>query len=171
MITVTILCSPPPVLIYLFLNYLFFYLNFGCAGPLLLGTGFLQLQRARTTLPCSTQASHCGGFSLQSKAPGCIIFSSCSSPAPEHRLSSVAHGLSCFWVCGIFLDQGSNLRPLHWGGFPSIVPPETSFIYLITASLHLLYLLHPAVPHLHPVPHSPTPASSSHKPHPFFYGF
>ena len=26
----------------------------------------------------------------------------------------VAHGLSCSEVCGIFLDQGSNLYPLHW---------------------------------------------------------
>ena len=26
----------------------------------------------------------------------------------------VAHGLSCSEVCGILLDQGSNLYPLHW---------------------------------------------------------
>ena len=26
----------------------------------------------------------------------------------------MAHGLSCSVACGIFLDQGSNLRPLHW---------------------------------------------------------
>ena len=26
----------------------------------------------------------------------------------------VAHGLSCFVACGIFPDQGSNPRPLHW---------------------------------------------------------
>ena len=26
----------------------------------------------------------------------------------------VAHGLSCSTACGIFLDQGSNPRPLHW---------------------------------------------------------
>ena len=25
-----------------------------------------------------------------------------------------AHGLSCSVACGIFLDQGSNPRPLHW---------------------------------------------------------
>ena len=23
-------------------------------------------------------------------------------------------GLSCSTACGIFLDQGSNMRPLHW---------------------------------------------------------
>ena len=26
----------------------------------------------------------------------------------------VAHGLCCSAACGIFLDQGSNPRPLHW---------------------------------------------------------
>ena len=40
--------------------------------------------------------------------------SSCSSWAPEHRLSSVAHELSCSMTCGIFLGQGSHPCPLHW---------------------------------------------------------
>ena len=44
-------------------------------------------------------------------APG---FSSCSSRALEHRLSSCGAGLSCFTACGIFVDQGLNLYPLHW---------------------------------------------------------
>ena len=26
----------------------------------------------------------------------------------------VTHGLSCPMACGTFLDQGSNLCPLHW---------------------------------------------------------
>ena len=26
----------------------------------------------------------------------------------------VVHGLSCPVACGIFLDQGLNLWPLHW---------------------------------------------------------
>ena len=26
----------------------------------------------------------------------------------------VGHGLSCSTACGIFLDQGLNLCPLHW---------------------------------------------------------
>ena len=26
----------------------------------------------------------------------------------------VAHGLNCLGSCGIFLDQGLNLCPLHW---------------------------------------------------------
>ena len=42
-----------------------------------------------------------------------------ASPAAEHRLQStgsvvVADGLSCPEACGIFLEQGSNLYPLHW---------------------------------------------------------
>ena len=52
----------------------------------------------------------------------------------------VAHGPSCSAACGIFPDQGSNLRPLHWqadsqplrhqgspaGGFLTTVPPGKS---------------------------------------------
>ena len=44
---------------------------------------------------------------------------SCGLRALERRLLRagsvvVAHGLSCSVACGIFLDQGSNLCPLHW---------------------------------------------------------
>ena len=48
-----------------------------------------------------------------------------ASLVAEHRLQSmgsvvVTHGLSCSLACGIFLDQGSNARPLHWqaGSYP-----------------------------------------------------
>ena len=55
-------------------------------------------------------------------------FSSCSeqgllivvaSLVEEHWLQGegsvvVVYGLSCSKTCGIFLDQGSNLHPLHW---------------------------------------------------------
>ena len=60
----------------------------------------------------------------------CLVwtFSSCSkqgllivaaSLVEEHGLQGeesvvVAYGLSCSKACGIFLDQGSNLHPLHW---------------------------------------------------------
>ena len=42
-----------------------------------------------------------------------------ASLAPERGRGStgtvvVAHGLSCLATSGIFLDQGSNPRPLHW---------------------------------------------------------
>ena len=65
-------------------------------GSLLLHMGFLYLQRAGTTLPCSVQASHCGGFSccgaqaLGAQASVAVArgLSSCGSRALEHRLSS-----------------------------------------------------------------------------------
>ena len=50
----------------------------------------------------------------------------------EHGLyttgfSSSANRLSCFLACGVFLDQGSNLCPLHWQAkFLSTVPPWKS---------------------------------------------
>ena len=51
---------------------------------------------------CSTPASHCGGFSY------------CKAWALGSPASIVgAHRLSRSAVCGIFLDQGSNLCPLH----------------------------------------------------------
>ena len=40
--------------------------------------------------------------------------SSCGSWAVEHRLNSVAHGLSCPAACGIFQNQGLNPRLLYW---------------------------------------------------------
>ena len=55
------------------------------------------------TLGCSAWASQCDGFSL------------CRAQALGTRASVVAaHGLSCSAACGIFLQQGSNLRPQHW---------------------------------------------------------
>ena len=49
----------------------------------------------------------------------------------------VAHGLSCSVACGIFLDQGSNLCPLHWQAdsfFFFLI-----FIYLFMAVLGLRF--------------------------------
>ena len=53
-------------------------------------------------LHCGAQAFHCGGFS-------------CCTAQALGMLASVVvvRGLSCPAVCGIFLDQGSNLYPLH----------------------------------------------------------
>ena len=48
------------------------------------------------------QASHWDGFF-------------CGAGSPEWLGSlAVAHGLSCPQACGIFLEQVSNLCPLHW---------------------------------------------------------
>ena len=55
------------------------------------------------TLHCCARASHCGGLSY------------CRAWAVGARASVVvAHRLSCSAACGIFLDQSSNLCPLHW---------------------------------------------------------
>ena len=52
---------------------------------------------------CSAWASHCSGFSCwRARALECM------------GSLVVAHGLSCPMTCGIFLDQGLNLCPLHW---------------------------------------------------------
>ena len=52
---------------------------------------------SEVTLRCSVWASHCGGFSCR-RAQASVV---------------VVHGLSCPEACGIFLDQRSNLCPLH----------------------------------------------------------
>ena len=53
--------------------------------------------------------------------PRCSGFS-VAEPGPQDSWASaaVAHGLSCPAACGIFLDQGSSLCPLHWqvGSYP-----------------------------------------------------
>ena len=58
-------------------------------------------------------ASHCGGFFwCRAWALGPTGFSSCSSWALEHRLSSC--GSLAELPCGIFLDYGLNLYLPHW---------------------------------------------------------
>ena len=42
----------------------------------------------------------------------------------------VAHGLSCSTACGIFPDQGSNPRPLHWQADSQPLRHQGSPIYL-----------------------------------------
>ena len=50
----------------------------------------------------------CTGLSLQWPLP-------LRSTGSRRQASAVVgHGLSCSAACGIFLDQGSNLCPLHW---------------------------------------------------------
>ena len=60
------------------------------------------------------------------------LLSSCGVSAPEHVGSTFAEGhslvavcrLSCPVACGIFLEQQSNLYPLHWQvDFLAIGPP------------------------------------------------
>ena len=54
-------------------------------------------------------ASQRSGLSLQSTGSRCTGFSSCSTWAS----AVVMHRLSCSAARGVFLDQGSNLCPLH----------------------------------------------------------
>ena len=59
---------------------------------------------------CKVRASHCGGsFAVEHGLEAARLQWS------QHKGSAaVGCGLSCPVVCGIFLDQGSNPRPLHW---------------------------------------------------------
>ena len=103
--------------------------------------------KQRVLSSCGEQASHCGGFSYcGAQALGTRTslvtaqgLSSCGSWALENRLSSVAHGLSCSAACGIFLDQGLNLCPLHWQvDSPPLShqgKPSGIFITLVSAGL------------------------------------
>ena len=57
-----------------------------------------------------------GGYSLVAEHGLLIVMASLTA---EHRFVSlvqvvVVHGLSCAVVCGLLLDQGLNLCPLHW---------------------------------------------------------
>ena len=105
----------------IFIN-LFIYLFFGCVGSSLLHAGFLQLRRAGATLCCGARASHCGGFSCcgaQALGTRASQLWHAGSVVVARGLWSagsvvVVHGLSCSVACGIFLDQGLNLCPLHW---------------------------------------------------------
>ena len=52
---------------------------------------------------------------ILASAVAALQLSTCSSQALEHRFNrSGFHGLSCSAACGIFPDQGSDLRLLHW---------------------------------------------------------
>ena len=82
----------------------FLLINFGYAGSLLLLHG-LSLVVASEAYPLVAV---------------CRLLIAMASLVVEHRLWSkwvsvvVANRLSCSSACEIFLDQGSNLCPLHW---------------------------------------------------------
>ena len=111
--------------------FLFFIilLIFGCAGSLMLCAGVTQSQTwlkrrsssssssSRLSLVAASKDSswmRCAGFSLQSIGSRYTGFSSCSSWLSSGSSVVVVQGLWCFEACGIFLDQGWNLCPLHW---------------------------------------------------------
>ena len=76
----------------------------------------------------------CMGFSLQ----WLLLLSTGSG-----RTGSVvvAHRLSCSAACGIFLDQGSNLCPLHWpAGSLTTAPPGKSHISFLNLTDAFSYM-------------------------------
>ena len=67
------------------------------------------------TLPCGAQTSYCSGFSCGGARALSIPVSVVAAPRLQSLGSVVVvHRLSCSAACGIFPDQESNLRPLHW---------------------------------------------------------
>ena len=73
-------------------------------------TAFSSYGGQRLLSSFGARAFRCGGFCCcraQARARGLQWFLSVSSVA-------VVHGLSCPMARGIFLEQGSNLCPLHW---------------------------------------------------------
>ena len=70
------------------------FVSFGGSGSLLLLVGFLYLQ--------------CVGFLLQ----WLLLLQSMGSRCVSS--GAVVHELSCSRACGLFLEQGLNLRLLHW---------------------------------------------------------
>ena len=71
---------------------------------------------------CCAEASHCSGFSCcwtwalgaQASVAGAHGLSSWGFQALEHRFNSCGTRAGYSVVCGIFLDQRSNLCLLHW---------------------------------------------------------
>ena len=98
-----------------FLNFLFIYLFWLC-WVFLAAWPFLQLQQRQKG---ATLQSRCTGFSLQWLLHcGHRLQGTQALVAAAHGLQStgsvvVAHRLSCYAVCGIFLNHGLNPCLLH----------------------------------------------------------
>ena len=89
------------------LKFFFYLRNF---WPCLVFAALLGLSLVVATgddASCGVQASHRGGFSYCGTGSGCVGFRSCRARAQEWWCKGLA-------ACGIFPDQGSNSRPLHW---------------------------------------------------------
>ena len=78
--------------------YFIYLLIYLCLAALGLPSCFLRLQQAGTTLWLE-RAGFSPWWLLLLQSTGSVV---------------VAHGFSCSMVCGIFLDQGSNLCSLRW---------------------------------------------------------
>ena len=91
-------CAPESITTFFSLNLVLAALSLAAACGLLSSCG-----QQRLLSSCGVRASR-GGFSCcRAQTLGRADFS-----------SRGFHGLSCPVVCGIFLDQGLNLRTQHW---------------------------------------------------------
>ena len=80
-----------------------------CTGSLLVHAGFGLAESGGSSLLRGTGFSHRGDFScLEHRLPVAALGLGCSNS------QAGGHGLSCYAACSIFLDQGSDLCPLHW---------------------------------------------------------
>ena len=109
---------------------------YGCVGSSFLCEGFLYLWQVGATLHRGARTSHYRGLSLRStgsRRAGSVV---------------VAHRPSCSAACGIFPDQGSNPRPLHWQADSQPLRHQGSptFLYFLlpksTTKTHTLVLKH-----------------------------
>ena len=56
----------------------------------------------------------CGLWAVWASVVAALGLSSCGSQALGHSFNSYSKQIWLFTVCGVFLDQGSNLCLLYW---------------------------------------------------------
>ena len=98
------------------------------------------------TLRCSAWASHCGGFSCcraQAVSAKASVVAAAGSVVVAQELSSCT-------ACGIFPDQASDPRPLHW---QADLYPLWIFMYWVY--LEQWFLIEGGVVHTTPLHPSP----------------
>ena len=121
------------VSIYLFIYYLFILAALGlrCCTWLSL----VAASRGYSSLWCP-------GFSLRWR----LLLWSMGS----RRMVSVVvvHRFSCSAACGIFLDQGSNPRPLHWQILNHCTTREAQFssVWALSYEVFILFSFSPVIP-------------------------
>ena len=99
----------------LFFRCFFFFFLIWLLWVFIAAGGFLQLQWAGLLSLCGAWASLCSGFSLQSMGSKGSRFQYLQLEGSRAQAEElVVHELSYPEACGIFPDEGSNPRPLHW---------------------------------------------------------
>ena len=95
-----------------FLKIVYLFMYVWCIGSSLLSMNFLSCGKQKL-LFCRVQVSPCGGFYCYgAQVQGLQQLRCC-----EHRCMGsavVALRLGCSAACGIFVNEGANLYPLHW---------------------------------------------------------